>query len=552
MRYPRNIERSIKKSYLENIEMSADAEMDGRILGNALTAMEKSQKVSPAFAGPDKRRIIMKSPITKLAAAALIFGAVMLSIHLWDKSTPPAYAFEQTVEAMQGKRSFHIQTYFQQRRKDEFWAEFDEEGRLIRFRQEEGKGPRGAMVTLWEGSVRSQYYPPPWGIHLMARVDNTGGGLEGLEEFDPETIVQEIHALVVGGDAITEIQDPPPYVDLMTIHVTRKDGKALKQILVVDPDTKFVVRVDDYWGREEEQVFHHGIEVLEYNETMDPRLFEPNFPEDTIIIDQVSQEVGMTQAEMSNEEAACEIVRQVLEAWAAADYAKVGKLLGGAPPELLTERYSSLQPISIISIGHPVPVQNIKPVFRVKCTYAVKHDSQVKTVSPTFTVIAVDGQPGRWYVGWYIMHTDLEVDAQDRIVKGSIIPGVRVGDYTLDMSKDNVLKSLGKPNNIFYAQETYTLHNLPRKYYMCFESGISFLIVDGSVKEIGVQKHFYKFTNGLGVGDSEQSIIQAFGDDFQLYESELKDVLIYKDEGLTFEIHKENRTVIEIGVSRSG
>jgi hypothetical protein len=32
-----------------------------------------------------------------------------------------------------------------------------------------------------------------------------------------------------------------------------------------------------------------------------------------------------------------------------------------------------------------------------------EHDSQVKTVSPTFTVIAVDGQPGRWYVGWYIM-----------------------------------------------------------------------------------------------------------------------------------------------------
>ncbi|MHC4084711.1 MAG: hypothetical protein ACYSU5_05810, partial [Planctomycetota bacterium] len=82
--------------------------------------------------------------------------------------------------------------------------------------------------------------------------------------------------------------------------------------------------------------------------------------------------------------------------------------------------------------------------------------------------------------------------------------------------------------------------------------GISFLIVDDSVKEIGVHEPFCKFTNGLGVGDSEQDIIQAFGDDFQLYESEWKDFLIYKDEGLSFEIHKEKRTVIEIGVSRSG
>jgi hypothetical protein len=163
------------------------------------------------------RRTIMKSSITKLAAAAVIIIAVMLSIHLWDKSTLSAYAFEQTVEAMQGKRSFHIQTYFQQRRKDEFWAEFDEEGKLIRYRQKEGRGPEGSLVTLWENGVQSQYSPPPDGIHLMQRVDNTDGGLEGLEEFDPETIVQEIQALVADGKAIMEIQEPSPYADLMTI-----------------------------------------------------------------------------------------------------------------------------------------------------------------------------------------------------------------------------------------------------------------------------------------------------------------------------------------------
>ncbi|MHC4121210.1 MAG: hypothetical protein ACYSWO_27310 [Planctomycetota bacterium] len=75
----------------------------------------------------------MKSPVTKLAAAAAIIIAIALSIQLWNESTPSAYAFEQTVKAMQGKRSFHIQTYFGQRRKDEFWAEFDEDGRLIAF-----------------------------------------------------------------------------------------------------------------------------------------------------------------------------------------------------------------------------------------------------------------------------------------------------------------------------------------------------------------------------------------------------------------------------------
>jgi len=493
------------------------------------------------------RRIIMKSPITKIAAAAVIVGAVMLSIHLWDKSTPSAYAFEQTVEAMQGKRSFHIQTYFQNRRKDEFWAEYDENGKVIRYRQEEGKGRYGPYVTLWENDIRTTYHPD--GIKMISRIGNTE---PELEEFDPETAAKEIYDHVAAGRAIMEIQKPSPYAGLITINVTRKD-KPLRQVLLVDPDTKLVTRIDNYWGANGEREFHKGIELLEYNQIIDANMFNPEFPEDTITIDQVSQEVGLAQADMSNEEAACETVRQALEAWAAADYAKAGKLFGGAPPELLlTERYSSLQPISIISIGRPVPVQNIKPVFRIKCTYEVEHDGQVKTVSPTFTVIAVDGQPGRWYVGWWIMHTDLEVDAQDSIVKGTIVPGEKVGDYTLGMSKDDVLKSLGKPHSISYGSEEYSLQNLPRKYYMSFGGGISFLIVDGLVKEIGVQKPFYKFTNGLGVGDSEQSIIRAFGDDFQLRDSGWKDFLIYKDEGLVFEIHKENRTVIEINVSRSG
>jgi hypothetical protein len=563
MRSKDKVEEAIKKK----LSFTAGADLHDRMLNDVLNAQEKSKKTKSAATGPRIGRIIMRSTITKLAVAAAIIIVVTLSINLWDKSTPSAYAFEQTVEAMQGKRSFHIQTYFQQRRKDEFWAQFDEEGKLIRFRQHEGEGPKGTMVTLWEDSVLSQYYPPPWGIHLMSRVDNTGGGMEGLEEFDPETIVQEIHALVDDGRAIMEIQDPSLYADLMTIQVTRTDDKSLRQVLVVDPDTKFVVRVDNYWGQDGEQVFHKGTEVLEYNEIMDPRLFQPDFPEDTIIIDQVSQEVGLAQADMSDEEAASETLRQALEAWAAADYARAGKLFGGAPPELLLkENYSGLQPINIISIGQPVPVRYIKPAFNVKCTYEVEHDGQVKTVSPTFGVTAVNGQPGRWYVRFYIMlstedtitskertvrETDdsrLEANTTDDIVKGIISPGVQVGDYPLDISKDDVLENLGQPKMIFYGDETYTLNNLPRKYYMVF-SDISFSIVDGSVNGISVGGPSYKFTNGLGVGDSEQDIIQAFGDDFHIEETEWKDFLTYKSEGLTFEIHKTDRTVIEINIT---
>ena len=134
------------------------------------------------------------------------------------------------------------------------------------------------------------------------------------------------------------------------------------------------------------------------------------------------------------------------------------------------------------------------------------------------------------------------------IVGKIIVLGIRVGDYTFNMSKDDILESLGKPRAIFYGDNRYTLDNLPRTYYMSF-GDISFRILNDSVKEITVLSPSYKLPNGLRVGDSEQKIKKAFGKDFRIEESQWKDFLSYKDEGLMFEIHKQDRTVMEINVS---
>ena len=395
MRYTENIKRLVRKSYLKNLHMPAGAQMDERILNDALAAMEDSKKARPVLAGPNIGRIIMKSRITKLAAAAVIIVAVVLSINVWDKSTPSAYAFEQTVEAMQSKRSFHIQTYFQNHRKDEFWAEFNENGKVIRYRQEEEEGFYGPIVTLWEDHIRFKYYPKPDNICLITNTIQTE---PELEEFDPETAAQEIYEQVAKGKSTIEIQEPSSYEGLITINVTHTE-RFHRQVLLVDPDTKFVTRVDNYfWDADEEQEFHKGIEVLEYNQTIDPNMFSPNFPEDTLTLDQVSQEVGMTQGQMTDEEVAIIIVSEALEAWAAADYAKAGKLFGGAPTELLTELYGHLRPVNAISVGQPLLIEYRKPWFEVPCIYEVVRDGQIKTIEPTLNALAVDGQPGRWYV----------------------------------------------------------------------------------------------------------------------------------------------------------
>lgn len=385
------------KRLIQNLSDNTSARMDQRMREDMLRALEEANQPS-ALTEPKIWRIIMKSPMVKLAAAAAIIVLLMLLIHLLDKSTPSAYAFEQTVEAMQTKRSFHIQTYWDSDPKDEFWAEFDENGGVLRYRQEEEE--YGTIVTLWEDNIRTRYYPKPIDICLVTCIDNTESE---LEDFDPQTTVQKVYEQVAKGEATIEIQEPSSHEDHITIIVTPTNSSSRK-ILLVDPETDFVTRADSYWLKDDEedqeekgQEMNFAMEVLGYNQPFDANTFSLNLSEGTITIDQVTQEVGMAQGDRGDEEFAPELVRLALETWAAGDYVQAGKLFGGST-EVLTERYSHLQPLNIISIGQPVRVEYRKPVYTVPCQYEVLRDGRIETVEPWLLATAVDGQPGRWYV----------------------------------------------------------------------------------------------------------------------------------------------------------
>ena len=70
--------------------------------------------------------------------------------------------------------------------------------------------------------------------------------------------------------------------------------------------------------------------------------------------------------------------------------------------ELLDKFLVQWRPVSEVSIGSPEFVQNILPVYKVKCTYDIERDGAAETVSPTFVVREIRGQPGRWYVTWFV------------------------------------------------------------------------------------------------------------------------------------------------------
>jgi hypothetical protein len=136
-----------------------------------------------------------------------------------------------------------------------------------------------------------------------------------------------------------------------------------------------------------------------------------------------------------------------------------------------------------------------------------------------------------------------------------IVPGMRIGDYTLDMNKDDVLKKLGEPEAIQLREDEvvrrgekkYSLDNLPSEYALSF-GDISFYIKDDSLELISVRSPLYKLSNGLGVGDSQQKIKEAFGENFWPREEEGRNFFRYDVKGLGFAIDKKNQTVAEIFV----
>lgn len=82
MRPPNNIERLIKK-----LHDTTSAEMDERVLGDALRALDESEKTS-ALTWPNVRRITMKNPLAKLAIAAAIIIVGVLAVVMWTGTGP--------------------------------------------------------------------------------------------------------------------------------------------------------------------------------------------------------------------------------------------------------------------------------------------------------------------------------------------------------------------------------------------------------------------------------------------------------------------------------
>jgi len=395
-----NIEKLIKK-----LRYKASDEAHNRVLGNVLQALDKSQKTTSA-PKPNIWRIIMKSKITKLAATAVIIIAIVLSITFLDKSVTPAYALEQTIQANSVLRYLHTK-YFHGERDDvakECWFEFDDSGRTKNLRINWSEWFGGGYVIVWNENETKSWNPKQKFLKLFNDEIYTSRVHNMMESEDPKLIIEHLYDQEAEGQVKIEIDESgnkaePIVVTATYLPESPKYGD--RKILFIDRGTKLTTRMELYVLKEDEYTYYGVIEYFDYNVPIDAQMFNlaDEIPNDAYQIDTRTQDIGLVQEALADEEIAVKVVREFLEALIAEDYAKAGQV-AGLPPGKIQKGWGDKKITHIVSIGEPFRLDKPSKIHPkrlcVRYTIKVEKKGQIVQQLRESRVAPIIGRRDRW------------------------------------------------------------------------------------------------------------------------------------------------------------
>ena len=408
MRSTENIEKLVKNL---DLDIGTYSQADRAVLNELLEAQEKSKKMKSAFVSPKTRRQIMKSPITKLAAAAVVIIAITLSVYIWDESMPLAYAIEQTIEANNNVRYLHIKIYAADKEEPrEGWLEFDRDGQVTKARIHLPAwffpaDADEARVIVWKEDIEQVWDKSRKVMGTVKANKNTKEQLTAfLREVDPRLAVKHICELESQDKVEVEIAEPSDKTEPITMTVTyfaESSTPCKRKVLHINPVTKLVSRIVLYELNDSEYLYDGAIELDEYSQSTNAQMFDlqNEVPSDVTHFDQTANDVGLAQRQLSDEDAAVETVRQFLECLIAEDYTSAGRLFL-IPASQLQQQFGQVKFIRVVSIGPAVPNPELETKgFNVPCTIEIEENG--KRITPTLEGIKVQqlrNQPLRWVI----------------------------------------------------------------------------------------------------------------------------------------------------------
>lgn len=396
------------KNRIKQFDVNPRSEMRKRVLDEALEIQRNRTRKSTS--DTYRLKIIMKSKITKIAAAAVVVLVVVLFVSFLDKSVTPTYALEDTIKANNSLRYVHTE-YFEGQRDDvakECWLEFDESGRTKNLRINWSEWFAGGGVVVWNENETKSWSPKSNTLTIFndeiynSRVD------EMKESDDPRQIVEQLHDQNAKGLVKIEIDDSGKKEDPIVATVTYlpdSTKRGYRKVLFVDRSTYFTTKMELYVLKEGEYSYYGVIKYFDFNVPIDKRMFNlaDEFPKDARIIDKRTMDIGLAQGDLTDEQIAVKVVQQFIKALMAKDYARAGLISGGVLPAEIEKGWGRLKILRLISVDKPVRPEKLDRMLpralRVPCTIEIEKDGRTINYSRSFYAHTVIGKRQNWQIG---------------------------------------------------------------------------------------------------------------------------------------------------------
>jgi len=258
MRPADNTENLIKK-----LRYKAGAETHDRVLGNVLRALDKFEKQKTGVVSPNIWRTIMKSPITKIAAAVVVIAGVLIGMHFVGLSTTTV-TFADVIKPILNAQTAELDIIIGQEGEGPVIHDMVKGSRIRRTLSNiEGLV---AIIDLQEGRILQLTHEEKEAVYIdlkdwpsipnyMERLRNV---ITGLQKH-PDFAVEELGEQEIAGQRLIGFRAKHPKAEI---------------IIWADPETALPVRIESTGGQ-----MKLITKNLKFDVPMDESLFSMDVPE---------------------------------------------------------------------------------------------------------------------------------------------------------------------------------------------------------------------------------------------------------------------------------
>ncbi len=302
-----------------------------------------------------KWRTIMNKRITKFAAAAVIMIAIGISFTLMEKTTTPAYAFEQTIEAMRSKRTVHMFCRDWSGNENEMWMTLNTQSGLPDYVYLDY--PSKDLKAISTPEISYQYSRKSNIVHISNKqIINFDLRLEKIfEDFidlsaDDQNAKFNVHSEI----------DSDTGKELIIISAESKDYETE---VVIDAETKLPLEIH-LSNNASTGSFIKDIDQIYFYEELPAGIFDFKIPEGATVVNDGDLEMiendpqyGISTEGLTQDQAALQIVEEYFLALIDFDFDAMSALhpvLNLAGREILEDTFKD-QPrlVEIVEFGQP-------------------------------------------------------------------------------------------------------------------------------------------------------------------------------------------------------